>query len=36
LEQAERAASRDQAQEQFRRFMDRQQGHQAHDVRMFH
>jgi P-type conjugative transfer protein TrbJ len=36
LEQAERAASRDQAQEQFRRFMDRQQGYQAHDVRMFH
>lgn len=36
LEQAERAASRDQAQEQFRRFMDRRQGYQAHDVRMFH
>jgi P-type conjugative transfer protein TrbJ len=36
LDQAERAASRDQAQEQFRRFMDRQQGYQAQDVRMFH
>jgi P-type conjugative transfer protein TrbJ len=36
LDQAERAASRDQAQEQFRRFMDRRQGYQAQDVRMFH
>jgi P-type conjugative transfer protein TrbJ len=36
LEQAERAASREQAQEQFRRFMDRKQGHQAQPVEMFH
>lgn len=36
LEQAERAASREQAQEQFRRFMDRKQGYQAQPVEMFH
>lgn len=36
LEQAERAASHDQAQEQFRRFMDRKQGYQAQPVEMFH
>ncbi|WP_421931784.1 P-type conjugative transfer protein TrbJ [Phenylobacterium sp.] len=36
LEQAERAASRDQAREQFRRFMDRKQGYQAQPVEMFH
>ena len=35
LEQADRAASRAQAQEQFRRFMDRRQGYQAHPVEMF-
>lgn len=35
LEQAERAASRDQAQEEFRRFMDRRQGYQPQDVRIF-
>ncbi len=35
LEQAERAASRAQAQEQFRRFMDRRQGYQAQPVEMF-
>ena len=36
LDQAERAASRDQAQEQFRRFMDRRSTYQPHDVSMFH
>lgn len=35
LEQADRAASRAQAQEQFRRFMDRRQGYQAYPVEMF-
>lgn len=35
LEQAERAASRAQAEEQFRRFMDRRQGYQPHNVEMF-
>lgn len=35
LEQAERAASRAQAQEQFRRFMDRRQGYQAQSVEIF-
>lgn len=36
LDQADRASSRDQAQEQFRRFMDRSQGYQAQPVEMFH
>ena len=36
LDQADRAASRDQAQEQFRRFMDRGQGYQAQPVEVFH
>lgn len=36
LEQADRAASREQAQEEFRRFMDRKHGDQAQDVKMFH
>jgi len=35
LEQAERAASRAQAQEQFRRFVDRRQGYQAPPVEMY-
>lgn len=35
LEQAERAASREQAQEQFRRFMSRGEGYQPHSVEMF-
>jgi P-type conjugative transfer protein TrbJ len=35
LEQADRAASRAQAQEQFRRFMDRRQGYQPQPVEMF-
>jgi len=35
LEQAERAASHDQAQEQCRRFMDRKQGYRAQPVEMF-
>jgi len=35
LEQADRAASRTQAQEQFRRFMDRRQGYQAQPVEIF-
>jgi P-type conjugative transfer protein TrbJ len=35
LEQADRAASRAQSQEQFRRFMDRRQGYQAQPVEMF-
>jgi P-type conjugative transfer protein TrbJ len=35
LEQAERAASRSQAQEQFRRFMDRRQGYQPQSVEVF-
>ena len=35
LEQAERAASRAQAQEQFRRFVDRRQGYQASPVEMY-
>lgn len=35
LEQAERATSRAQAEEQFRRFMDRRQGYQPHNVEMF-
>jgi P-type conjugative transfer protein TrbJ len=35
LEQADRAASRAQAQEQFRRFMDRRQGYQSQNVEIF-
>jgi P-type conjugative transfer protein TrbJ len=35
LDQADRAASRAQAQEQFRRFMDRRQGYQPQPVEMF-
>lgn len=35
LEQADRAASREQAKEQFRRFMSRGQGYEPHPVEMF-
>lgn len=35
LDQADRAASRAQAQEQFRQFMDRRQGYQPQDVEIF-